>query len=126
MKEFIRPWKLFSLACGLALLIAGSFYYQAPDWDISICFIMGIATYLTAPYTLRVVLERRWKELPWAALATYVSVDGLYFLYWNAVNPMALEYMRGANALASLSLYLICGVVWLHKGSLKTLPQIAK
>jgi hypothetical protein len=40
-KELLRPWKLCTLAIGIALLIAGSFYYQAPDWDIPIILIMG-------------------------------------------------------------------------------------
>lgn len=33
MREYLRPWKLFTLALGIGLLIAGSFYYRAPDWD---------------------------------------------------------------------------------------------
>jgi hypothetical protein len=30
-REYLRPWKLATYAIGLLLLIAGSFYYQAPD-----------------------------------------------------------------------------------------------
>ena len=30
-REIHRPWKLLTLAIGIFLLIAGSFYYQAPD-----------------------------------------------------------------------------------------------
>lgn len=36
LTEYTRPWKLFTLALGIALLILGSFYYEAPDWDIPI------------------------------------------------------------------------------------------
>ena len=32
LREYLRPWKLATLAFGIALLIAGSFYYEAPDW----------------------------------------------------------------------------------------------
>jgi hypothetical protein len=35
-REYLRPWKLSTFAIGLSLLIAGSFYYQTPDWDIGI------------------------------------------------------------------------------------------
>jgi hypothetical protein len=35
-QKLLRPWKLCTLAIGIALLIAGSFYYQAPEWDIPI------------------------------------------------------------------------------------------
>ena len=51
-KELVRPWKLATLAVGIALLILGSFYYGAPDWDIPISFIMAILAYLTAPWSL--------------------------------------------------------------------------
>lgn len=34
-------WNLATLAIGIALLIGGSFYYQAPDWDIPISLIMA-------------------------------------------------------------------------------------
>ena len=40
--ELLRPWKLATLAIGIALLIAGRFYFQAPDWDIPISLIMAL------------------------------------------------------------------------------------
>jgi hypothetical protein len=117
--EWLRPWKLFSLACGIALLFAGSYRYAALDWDIPISLIMAILTYLTAPWSLRVVLERRWKLLPLALFATWFTVDGCYWIYWHFKNPMALEWMREANFPASLSLYGACAVIWLYRGSLR-------
>ncbi|HEY6094871.1 MAG TPA: hypothetical protein VIU93_07955 [Gallionellaceae bacterium] len=119
MNEYLRPWKLTTLAIGIALLIAGSFYYQAPDWDIPISFIMTILAYLTAPWSLRVLLERRWCQLPLAIAYTYITVDGCYALYWYFKDPAALEAMRAANFPASLSLYGICGLLWLYRGSLR-------
>ena len=47
LPEYLRPWKLATLAIGIALLILGSFYYRAPDWNISISFIMAIQTIRT-------------------------------------------------------------------------------
>jgi len=41
MHEFLRPWKLVTLAMGTGLLIAGSFIEGAPDWDIPISLIMA-------------------------------------------------------------------------------------
>lgn len=117
--EYTRPWKLCTLALGIALLIIGSSIYEAPDWDIPISFIMAILAYLTAPWSLRVVLERRWKLWPAMLFATWFTVDGSYWLYWHFKNPAALETMRGANFFASLSLYGICGVLWLYRGSLR-------
>ncbi len=119
LTECKRPWKLFSLFAGLALLVTGSFYYQAPDWDIPICFIMAFFAYLTASWSLRVLIKRRWKYFPLMLLFTWFTVDGCYWLYWNFQNPEALAQMRDVNFLASLVLYILCGFVWYYRGSLK-------
>jgi len=103
---------------GLALLIAGSFYYQAPDWDIPISFIMAFLSYLTASWSMHVVVERQWRKFPLMLFYTWFTVDGCYWLYWHFKNPLALEQMRDANFLASLSLYAVCGLVWYYRGSL--------
>ena len=70
LAEYARPWKLFTLALGIALLIVGSFYYEAPDWDIPISLIMASLAYLTAPWSLRVIVERRWRLWPAMLFAT--------------------------------------------------------
>lgn len=121
MTEYLRPWKLFTLAIGITLLIFGSFYYSAPDWDIPISFIMAILAYLTAPWSLRVILERQWRLWPAMLLATWFTVDGCYAIYWSLTDPVALEMMRSANFSASLSLYGMCGILWLYQGSLEQL-----
>lgn len=121
VSEYVRPWKLFSLACGIALLIAGAFYFEAPDWDVPISLIMALLAYLTAPWSMRVILERQWKKWPAMLFATWFTVDGSYWLYWRFNDPIALEMMREANFPASLSLYGICGVIWLYRGSLTEL-----
>ena len=119
MNEYLRPWKLVTLAGGVTLLVVGSFYYQAPDWDIPISLIMAALAYLTAPWSLRVLVERRWKQWPGMMFATWFTVDGSYWIYWHYKDPAALEMMRSANFPASLSLYGMCGVLWLYRGSLR-------
>ncbi|MEQ1636034.1 MAG: hypothetical protein ABL903_05030 [Methylococcales bacterium] len=99
----------------------GSFYYHAPDWDIPISFIMALSAYLTAPWSLRVLVKRQWQNLAGMVLFTWFSVDGCYWLYWRYKNPVALELMRDANFFASLTLYGMCGLVWYYQGSLKEL-----
>jgi hypothetical protein len=121
LAEYTRPWKLITLALGITLLIFGSFYYQAPDWDIPISLIMAILAYLTAPWSMRVIVERRWRLWPAMLFATWFTVDGCYWLYWHFKNPLALELMREANFSASLALYGICGILWLYLGSLRQL-----
>lgn len=122
--ELRRPWKLFTLTVGIALLIAGSFVYKAPDWDIPISLIMAGFSYLTASWSMHVMVERRWRHWPLMLFLTWWTVDGCYALYWVFVDPVALEMMRSANAPASLSLYWMCGLVWYHRGTLVELQQV--
>ena len=119
VREYKRPWKLVTLFIGLSLLIVGSFYYQAPDWDIPISFIMAILAYLTASWSMHVVVERQWGRFPLMLFYTWFSIDGCYWIYWNFKNPVALDLMRDANFFASLSLYGMCGLVWYHEGTVK-------
>jgi len=121
LSEYFRPWKLITLAAGVALLIIGSFYYEAPDWDIPISIIMALFAYLAAPWSLRVILERRWKLWPAMLFATWFTVDGCYAIYWHYKNPVALELMRSANFPASLALYGMCSLVWFYRGSIRQL-----
>ena len=60
--ELLRPWKLATLAIGIGLLVVGSFHYEAPDWDIPISIIMALMAYLTAAWSMHVMVERRWRE----------------------------------------------------------------
>ena len=117
--ELLRPWKLATLAIGIGLLVIGSFYYEAPDWDISISFIMALMAYLTASWSMHVMVERQWRHWPLMLFWTWFTVDGCYWLYWHFKNPVALDFMREANAPASLSLYWMCGLVWYYRGTLR-------
>lgn len=99
------------------MLIAGRFYFQAPDWDTPISIIMAIATYATAAWSMRVMVERQWRKWPLMLLVTWFSVDGCYWFYWRVQDPVALTMMREANGPASLSLYWMCGLIWFHRGT---------
>ena len=126
LAEYKRPWKLFSLFIGLFLLITGSFIYNFPDWDIPISCIMALLAYFTAPWSLRVIFTRRFKMFPLMLFYTWFTVDGCYWLYWHFKNPEALLLMREANFPASLSLYVLCGLVWYYQGSLQDLFSTVK
>lgn len=126
MTEYGRPWKLLTLMVGLALLILGSFVFDAPDWDIPISLIMSLMAYITAPMAMRIMLERKWNLFPLMVFATWASVDGCYWLYWTLKNPDVLPLMRMANAPASLALYWACGIIWYFRGSLKEMSSCAR
>lgn len=117
--KYLHPWNLSTLSVGIGLLVAGAYYYEAPDWDVPISFIMAGFTYLTAAWSLQVVLRRQWRNIPMALAATWWAVDGCYALYWYFRNPEALAMMRDANWPASLALYWACAVVW-------SLPDIVR
>jgi hypothetical protein len=121
--EYARPWKLFTLFLGIALLILGSLYYAVPHWDIPISLIMATLAYLAAPWSLRVIVERRWTLWPAMLFATWFTVDGSFWLYWRFKNPAILELMREANIPVSLLAYAICGVIWFYRGSLRELSS---
>ena len=110
--RYTSKWNLATLGMGVCLLIGGSFYYQAPDWDIPISLIMAGFSYLSAAWSLQVIVFRVWRLWPLMLVATWWAVDGCYALYWSFQNPVVLELMREANWPASLCLYLACGLVW--------------
>lgn len=119
MREFSRPWKLITLAIGIAILIVGAQIEQLPDWDIGLSVFMAVATYLTAPWAIRVFIERRWKWTPLAVYVAWMSIDGIYFAWnYHGLGPMVDDFRR-ANWPASTCLYLLCGFIWLYRGSLK-------
>ena len=123
MNAMLRPWKLLTLGIGLGLLIAGSHYYPALDWDMTISIIMARFTDLTAGWSMHTILEGCGKAWPFMVLATWWCVDGCYSLYWYWVKPEVLAYMRDANWPASLSLYCMCGLVWYFNGATKDALQ---
>ena len=85
-RALINPWRLASLGVGLVLLIVGSLYLPSEDWDIPICFVMGIPAYILAPWAFRKIWYFQWKWWPLAALAFSVvfcrveKMEGLFLL----------------------------------------------
>lgn len=121
--EPFRAWKLATLAASITLLIVGSYVMPAPDWDIPISIGMAVATYLLAPWSVDVFARRRWLLMPVAAYAACLCIDGIYTAYWAHEDPAALV-MRPAQWPASLLMFLACGMVWRHRGDLRSLLRL--
>ena len=124
-RELIRPWKLCAFAIGMAWLMFGALNYGIADWDVGISVLMGILTYLFAPWSVRTILigiryrPRYW--MPKIGIALFVAwfvVDGVYVLYHTA---MGNQMFRTENFYASSALYFLAGAVWLYYGSLREL-----
>lgn len=126
-KEYFRPWKLVTFACGLGMLIAGALYYKSSDWNVGISVIMGTLSYISAPWVFYVVKSRHWRRLPEAFFVYWFTVDGSYVIYnayWGyAIGPN----LRLANFFASSLLYLLCGWLWSPQMSFREfLSEISK
>lgn len=123
--ELLRPWKLFTFAVAMALLLCGAVYYGIADWDVGITLIMGSLTYISAPWcfdTLLTALRRRppgWPLRLVAALAmAWIVVDGVYVLYHTA---MGNRMFREDNFHTSTPIYFMAGAFWLYRGTLRDL-----
>lgn len=126
-KELIRPWKIFSFAIGMSWWLYGALNYGIADWDVGISLIMGVLTYLMAPWSIYIILSairNRPKYWMWhilgALLAWLFVVDWIYMLYHMA---MGNQTFREANFYASSALYFLAGTIWLYRGSLKELQE---
>ncbi len=111
----MRPWKLITLAIGLGILCYGSIYEQLGDWDIGVSLLMGILTYLTAPWCIKVFYRRQWALMPLALFCAWFTIDGSYVAYNILAGHM---YVREANAIASTPLYFMMGFFWLYEGTI--------
>jgi fatty-acid desaturase len=64
MNEYLRPWKLVSFFMGMVWLFWGALTLDIPDWDIGVSIIMGVLAYITAPWSVRVIIQRKFKLFP--------------------------------------------------------------
>ena len=117
LRELLRPWKLFTLAWGISVLLYGAEIEQVIDWDGPISWIMAITAYLLAPAAIRAFKAFTVKGFLLGVALVWFGSDGNYWLYWSVVNPQALELMREANAPASALMFLLCGFLWLPQCS---------
>jgi len=114
--NYLQPWKLASLFVGLALLIAGSFYYQADDWTISLSIVMGVLAYYLAPISYHQLRSGTFMGGLIAVVLGWLVVDGSY-TFWNTL--MGDPVYREGQWIASALFYIACGVVWGRNGTLR-------
>lgn len=120
--DLLRPWKLLTLTIGMGWLLFGAVTYGISDWDIGISLLMGSLTYLSAPWSIRVIIysiryRNRYWQL-WIVLALSLSlfvIDGSYYLYHTIIGN---QMLRIENLYASSALYFLSGTIWMYQGSL--------
>ena len=108
-RALLAPWRLLCLAVGLVVVCVGSHVMPSVDWDYPISFIMGVSAYVFAPWTFRTIIHHRWKWLPLAFFLSWLSLDGVYSLYWWLRGFDALQEFRSANVIFDLPLYFMMG-----------------
>jgi len=124
-RELLRPWKLFTFAVAMALLLDGAVKFRVSDWDVGITIIMGVLTYLCAPWSVRVIViclrerPRFWWLWILAALVVALAVvDGVYVAYHTwAGNHM----FRWWNLRLPSATYFLAGTFWLYRGTMREL-----
>jgi len=124
-RELVRPWKLFSFSVAMSGLFYGALNYDIGDWDVGITIIMGVLTYLMAPWSVYIILSairhrpKFWYLHVFAALIVALFVvDWVYILYHTIAGN---QIFREANFYVSAPTYFLAGTVWLFRGSLKDL-----
>lgn len=125
LKELLRPWKLLSFYIGIFFLFMGAMSQYWADWDLGISIIMGTLTYIFAPGCISFFISSvRYKPNYWQlgviipCIIMYLIVDTSYVIYHTwAGNQM----YRVANFLGSTILFIVCGFVWLYRGTFKEL-----
>lgn len=105
-----RYLKGLSFAAGLSLLLFGALFLDYPDWDVGVSLVMALTTLATAEWATMVIWTRKWRAMPLALFFAWLSVDGVYWGYWSIFNSTVM--IREGQWLASLCLYLLCGVIW--------------
>ena len=108
-KELLNPWRVASLGVGLVLLVLGSVYLPSDDWDVPLCFVMGLPAYVLAPWVVRQAVGLRWKWLILATFAFWLTVDGTYTLYWWLKGFPHLAEFRPANFFYCTPVFWIAG-----------------
>lgn len=103
-------WKNITFLIGLFSLILGGIFLDYPDWDIALSFLMAGCTYLTADKFITSIKEKSYLMVALFSVGVWVSIDGIYWLYWSLVNTSVM--IREGQWLASLCLYLLCGLIW--------------
>ena len=122
LAELIRPWKLLSLALGMAWLLFGGLNYSISDWDVGISVLMGCLTYVCAPWSVATILAAvRYRSRVWlypsvmALAAAWFVVDGAYVCYHTLLGN---QMLRVENFFVSSALYFLAGSIWLYPGTL--------
>ena len=129
-RELVRPWKLITFCIAMSCLLYGALFFDVADWDVGITLLMGGLTYLTAPWSVHIILSSiRYRPKNWllhitaALLLGLCVVDWAYMLYHEWAGN---QTFRKANLYASSPLYLMAGVVWLYQGSTKDIFENLK
>ena len=114
--ELLRPWKVATLALGIAFLVAVALYLRLPDWDPGISLLMAVLAYLFAPISIRSLRHarktpgpQRWTSILLSAFLAWLVIDAAYLAYCALADHPT---MRWENFIISGTLYAAAGLLW--------------
>ncbi len=116
LKFIFAPWKFLTFLAGTLLLILASFYANDPTWDVGCSILMGVLTYLTAPWVFGTIYRSfkiRFSLISFllALFFLYFSASASYDLY-NFIKLGHIPESSFENAMISSVLYLLGGILW--------------
>ena len=127
-KELLRPWKLITFSIALGYYIWGAYRYKCPTWDVSVSILMGVLTYLFAPWTVKSIYflirkrPKHWiRSLAICSIVIYACASGSYELYnwWHLGYWPPPTYW--VNLYYSSLIFFAAGMLWKFEGTLKEL-----
>ncbi len=112
----LAPWRVATGAIATAFLVLAAPYAGDPTWDAWVGLLMGVPTFITAPWSVGALWRVARGRLPisqaWvAACAWMLSASWGYDLY-NLLRHGAYPASWAANLAASSVLYAAAGLCW--------------
>lgn len=133
LKELIRPWKLITFSIAMGYYIWGVYYYQTPTWDVPVSWIMGILTYVFAPWVVKsayYLIQQRPKhwiiKLLVCFVVTYGCASGsyeLYHVFWGIGYHPPTYWI---NLYYSTLVFIAAGIFWKFEGTFNQLWSLSK
>ena len=80
----LRGWKLASFGAGMLWLFYGAVNYSISDWDVGISIIMGVLTYIFAPWSV-ITIHHVLKYRPhgWLLQLVAAFVPAMFSVDWS-------------------------------------------
>lgn len=111
-----QPWRLGTGIVAIVGLTVVAPHTGDPYWDYTVALLMGVCTWLSAPWVVGLAL--RWHRHPRSLAEAYVAACAWLFSAswsydgWNLIRLGHYPLTWIANIGASTGLYVLAGLMW--------------